>query len=212
VQVLPYLGVVLLLGLLTLPPAWSGLQLIDGVILVAAWAAFFGRALLRRAWRDGGEPLPAGSLKRALLFGMPAIALGALASVIAAQKVGTIFGWSDLIVGLFVIGFLCSLPEAYSAYRFAREGQPTVAISAATGDGIVSLTIALVPTALVGAAVGNVPIYLINLGFLIVVLGLYALLNHRRRGQELGPGLVALFGGLYVGYAVLMAYVLATST
>ena len=36
VQVLPYLGIVLLLALLTLPPAWAGLQPIDGIILFLA--------------------------------------------------------------------------------------------------------------------------------------------------------------------------------
>ena len=92
------------------------------------------------------------------LIGFPVIALGALASVWGAQKVGSAFGLSDLVTGLFVIGFLCALPEAYSAWRFTREGKTTVAISTATADGIVSLTIALLPPALVGTQVGDLPI------------------------------------------------------
>ncbi len=213
VQVLPYLGIVALVAFLTLPPAWSGLwpglQPIDGLILVAAWALFFARAVLRRPWSERGRPLPKGTVRRTLVVGLPAIALGAVASVVGAQKVGAALGWPDLVVGLFVIGFLCALPEAYSAWRFARQSKPTVAVSSATADGIVSLTLALVPPALVGAAIGDVAIYVVNLAFLGLVLATDAVLNPRQHGQELGPGFVALFGGAYVAYALVMAYVLA---
>ena len=209
VQVLPYLCVVLLLAVLTLPPAWSGLQPIDGIVLVLAWAAFFGHAIWRKPWQTpnpGTAPLAA---RHALLFGVPAVALGALVSVYAAQKIGQAFGWSDLVVGLFVIGFLCALPESYSAYRFAREGKPTLAVSGATADGIVSLTIALVPPAIIGTAVGNFPVYVANVGFLILVLSLYAVLNHKRDGRELSGGFVALFLGLYGGYLALTGWILS---
>lgn len=204
VQVLPYLGIVLLLAVLTLPPAWSGLQPIDGVILLAAWGTFFGRAVWRKAWRTPGPAAAPLAARHALLLGLPAVALGALASVYAAQKVGSALGWSDLVVGLFIIGLLCALPESYSAFRFAREGKPTLAVSGATADGIVSLSIALLPPAFVGASVGNYPVYVVNVAFLIVVLGLYAILNHRRRGQELSGGFVVVFVGLYGGYVALM--------
>lgn len=208
VQVLPYLGVVVLLGVLTLPPAWSGLQPIDGLVLFAAWGAFFAYALARRPWRDRGGPLPEGAVRRALI-GLPAIALGAVVSVMAARKVGAAWGWPDLVVGLFVIGLLCALPESYSAWRFAGEGKPTIALSSAASDGIVSLTIALIPPALAGAALDNLPVYVINLGFLALVLVLYAVLNRRGHGQTLSLGLVSLFAGAYAGYLALMVWVLA---
>jgi cation:H+ antiporter len=206
VQVLPYLLIVVLLGALTLPAPMAGLQPIDGVILLAAFGLYFGHALFRKPWTDKGT-VPPGAVRRALI-GLPAIALGALASVMGAQKVGAALGISDLVTGLFVIGFLCALPEAYSAWRFTREGRPTVAISTATGDGIVSLTIALVPPALVGTQVGDMPIYLINLTFLASVLVTYIALNRRREGQELGFGRVMFFGSGYGVYLVAMGFVL----
>jgi cation:H+ antiporter len=209
VQVLPYLGIVLLLALLTLPPAWAGLQPIDGVILLLAWAAFFGRAVWRKPWRKQERSSAPLAARKAVLLGLPAVALGALASVYAAQKVGSALGWSDLVVGLFAIGFLCALPESYSAFRFARDGKPTLAVSGATADGIVSLSIALLPAAFIGATVGNYAVYVVNVGFLIVVLSLYAIFNHKRHGQELGPKFVALFLGLYGGYIALMVWVLS---
>jgi cation:H+ antiporter len=208
VQVLPYLGIVLLLAFLTLPPWWAGLQPIDGFILVGTWAIFFGRALSRKPWQQQADAKPLASW-RAILLALPAVALGALVSVYAAQKVGRALGWPDLVVGLFVIGFLCALPESYSAFRFARDGKPTMAVSGATADGIVSLSIALLPPALAGTSVGNFPVYVVNVGFLVVVLSLYAILNHRRRGQELGPGFVAFFLLLYGAYLALTVWLLS---
>jgi cation:H+ antiporter len=205
VQVLPYLGI----ALLTLRPAWAGLQPIDGIILLLAWMAFFGRAVWRKPWRKQERSSAPLAARKAVLFGLPAVALGALASVYAAQKVGSALGWSDLVVGLFAIGFLCALPESYSAFRFARDGKPTLAVSGATADGIVSLSIALLLPAIIGATVGNYAVYVVNIGFLIVVLSLYAIFNHKRRGQELGLKFVTLFLGLYGGYIALMVWVLS---
>jgi cation:H+ antiporter len=68
------------------------------------------------------------------------------------------------------------------------------------GDGIVSLTVALLPLAVIGAAVGDVAIYALNIGFLVAVLAAYAFRNHRRRGQAMGPGFVALLSLGYIAY------------
>jgi hypothetical protein len=72
----------------------------------------------------------------------------------------------------------------------------------------VSLTIALLPPALVGTQVGDMPIYLINLAFLASVLVTYIVLNRRREGQELGFGRVMFFGGGYGVYLLAMGVVL----
>lgn len=202
VQALPYLGIVLLLAVLTLPPPIAGLQATDGLILCGAFGLYIAHALLRRPWEERAA-MPEGVVTRALI-GLPAIGLGALASVLGAQRIGAPLGVPDMVVGLFAIGLLCALPESWSAWRFTRDGRPTVAIAAVMGDGIVSLTVALLPLALVGSAVGNVAIYGLNLGFLIATLAVYAFRNHRRRGQEMGPGFVAL---LTLGY---LAYLVAT--
>jgi cation:H+ antiporter len=138
-----------------------------------------------------------------------AIALGALASVTAARRLGEAFGASDLVVGLFVIGLLCALPESFAAWRLAREGKTTTAVSTAMGDGIVSLTLALVPPTLVGAPVGDTALYLANLAYLVFALLAYIALNHARRGQALGPGRVTVFVGGYAVYLAAVAWLLA---
>jgi cation:H+ antiporter len=198
VQAIPYLGVVVLLAALTLPPPISGLQWVDGVVVLVAFGLYFSRALLRKPPRNRGS-VPSGLAKPALL-GMPAIALGGVASTIGAQKVGAALGIPDIVTGLFVIGFLCVLPESYSAWRFTRNDKPTIAVAAVMSDGIVSLTVALLPGAFVGTAVGNIAIYMLNLGFLAATLVLYIALNNRHRGQKLGLGLVLLLAGGYCAY------------
>lgn len=205
VQAWPYLGVVLLLAALTLPPPIAGLQWPDGLALLAAFGCYLAYALLRRPWVDRGT-LPPGAVAHGSV-GLPAIAVGAVVSVMGAQRLGGTFGVPDIATGLFAIGLLCALPESYSAWRFTREGKPTVAIASVMGDGIVSLTVALLPSALVGAGVGNRPLYLLNLGFLAAVLVIYILLN-RRSGEELGRRLVWLYTGGYAAYLAATLFLL----
>jgi hypothetical protein len=180
------------------------------VILVAAFGGYIAHALLRRPWTDRGA-MPEGAVWRGLI-GLPAIGVGAVVAVIGAQRLGSGLGVPDLITGLFAIGLLCALPESYSAWRFTREGKPTMAIGAVIGDGIVSLTVAVLPPAIVGAAVGNVPIYLLNLGFLAAVLVAYVVLNHRRRGQKIGLFLVSLYVGGYLAYLAATVFLLSRTT
>jgi cation:H+ antiporter len=71
VQVLPYLAIVLLLAVLTLPPRWSGLQPIDGVILFLAWVAFFGRAVMRRPWRTQSDQPPLRGIWKPVVVAFP---------------------------------------------------------------------------------------------------------------------------------------------
>jgi cation:H+ antiporter len=202
VQVIPYLLIVFLLGALTLPPAWSGLQMTDGVVLLGAYAVYFVYAVFWRKPPDQEAAPDAQCSTTKSLMGLPVIALGALASVIGARHVIDGFGFSDLVGGLFVIGLLCALPESFAAWRFAKEDKMTTAVSAAVADGIVSLTIALLPPAIVGTSVGNPVLYAINLAFIASVLVAYIVQNHRYRGQELNLRRVSLFG---VGYGVYLA-------
>ena len=206
VQAWPYLLVVLLLAALTLPPAWEGLQPVDGAILVTAWLAYLVRAGLQHK-RAERKPLPA-HVWRGLLLAAPAIAAGALLSVTGAQRLGGALGVPELVSGLFFIGLLCALPESIAAWKLGREGQTTFAVSGAMGDGVVSLTLALLPPALVSAGVGDRPLYVLNLGFLAVVLSLFILLNNRRWGEKLGGAKVAVFVGGYFVYLALTALIL----
>jgi cation:H+ antiporter len=206
VQVVPYLVVLALLAALTLFPGHEGLQPIDGLVLMAAFGVYMAYILRQRQPTREDRDAP-GGYGRALV-GVPAIGLGAVASVVGARHVTDALGISDLIGGLFVIGLLCALPESFAAWRLTREGRTTSAVSGAVADGIVSLTLALVPPALVGTTVGNGGIYALNLAFLFLALVGYAVMNHRNRGQELGLVRVALYVSAYCAYLVATVRVL----
>ena len=206
VQALPYLLVLLLLALLSLPPRWAGLQPIDGLLLLLAFALYFVRALRRSREVD-----PCGVPRRALLsalIGLPVIAGGAVAAVMAARRLDETLGIPDLVGGLFVIGLLCALPEAFAAWRLSHEGRATGAVSSAVADGVVSLTVALVPLAVVGATIGNAALYAVNLAFIALVLLAYIVMSHRRRGTELALGRVLIFGGGYGAYLAVTVAIL----
>lgn len=207
-QFLPYLLVVGLLALLTLPPAWEGLQPVDGLILLAAWAGWLIHALRQH---QRGEPQPRDPHGRLKLFlAAPLIAAGAVASVWGGQTLGRAAGLDDIVTGLFIIGFLCALPESISAWRFARQGHTTFGVSAASADGVVSLTLALIPPALIGGGgLGDRPLYVLNLAFLACVLIAYLLMNHPRFGERLNLARVALFLGGYAIYLVLTVRLLS---
>ncbi len=71
---------------------------------------------------------------------------------------------SYLVTGLIVprpIAWVSTLDEA-GAPNLAPHSYFN-AVSTAMGDGIVSLTVALLPTAIVGASVGNLALYALNL-------------------------------------------------
>lgn len=208
-QFAPYLLIVLLLGVLTLPPAWEGLQPIDAAVLLAAWAAWVVNALRLHARGERVPGEPGGRLR--LLLSLPLIAAGAVASVWGGQKLGQAFGWPDLVTGLFLIGGLCALPESLSAWRFSRQGHATFGVSAAGADGVVSLTLALIPPALIGTAVGNRPLFILNLGFLVFTLGAYIAMNSARLGERLGAARVAVFVVGYLVYLGLTIWLLTSA-
>jgi hypothetical protein len=56
--------------------------------------------------------------------------------------------------------------------------------------------------------VGDRPLYLLNLGFLVVALSLFIILNDRRWGEKLGGTKVRVFAGGYLVYLGLTALIL----
>lgn len=211
-QMMPYLGVVLLLAALTLPPGWQGLHPLDGVILALVCAAYMVRAL-----KAPGERVPCEAPGRKTLAALPgllAIAVGALVAVLASRQLNQALGLSDLVGGLFITGFLCALPESFSAWRLSKSGRATSAVSAAVADGIYSLTLAMVPLSIAGAAVGDVALYGLNLGFLGAVLLAYMAMNRRvMSGQSesslLTPARVGAFAAGYCAYVAVAVHIIA---
>jgi len=197
---LPYFLILLLLAALTLPPPWAGLQPIDGAILFAAFVAYFVR--VTRA--GGADSASAAAISWRDVFntalGLTAIAAGAILAVLASRRVNDSLGVSDLVGGLFITGLLCALPECIAAWGLSRRGQATSAISGAMSDGITSLTIALIPCALIGLPLTDIPLYVANLGFVALCLAFYMVSNNPRWGERLPLSKVAAYGGGYLAY------------
>jgi cation:H+ antiporter len=208
IHALPYFGVIALIAALTLPPAWAGLQPIDGALLIAAFAIYFGQAVLRRRGKaDAGL-----SLRRPVrlaIAGVAAIAGGAILSVLATDHLNRMLGIPALVGGLFITGLLCALPESIAAWPLGRSGRATAAASATIADVTISLTLAFVPLALAGTAVGDQGLLVLNLATLAALVALYVVLNRTGApGHNTGRE-VLLYDAVYLAYLAVTAALLA---
>lgn len=199
VQALPYLGMILLVAVLTLPPPWAGLQPVDGVILFAAAAVYMAQALLRKR----GDPDPRRHIGKPLgiaAFGVVVIGIGAVAAVQATNVIGEAVGISPLVAGLFITGFLCALPESAAAWPLAHDGRATTTASTTIADGTLSISLAFVPLALADTPVGDVALYAVNLAAVFVLVLLYVIVNRRKPSGYATAREVALIDLAYIGY------------
>ncbi len=100
----------LLLAALTLPPGWAGLQPVDAALLIAAWPAYFARPAAAANDARRGAAFRG---SRAVLLGLPAIVLGAL----AGASVG------DVPLYPANLGYLVFALSAWIALNHLRWGQ-----------------------------------------------------------------------------------------
>ncbi|WP_207462388.1 hypothetical protein [Azospirillum sp. SYSU D00513] len=173
VQALPYLGIVALFALLTLPAPWRGLQPIDGIIMLAAYALYLAQALLRG--RGEGEAVEWDRTEVALAGGgVAALVIGTYFAVQATENIVQTFGLSRIVGGLFITAPIAALPEVFATWQVARSGQITSGVTSVMGDHAVTLTVALLPLALVGLPVGDLLLFSVNLFFVALMPALYA--------------------------------------
>ena len=205
IQAVPYLFILALVAILTLPRPWRGLQPIDGWIMVAAYLVYLSQALWRG--RQAREHTRWG-LKELCFAGLGVLMLatGAFLAVRATEHIIGAFGISKLAGGLFITGPMAVLPELFAAWSVARSGQMTSAIGSVIGDHTVTMTIAFLPLALVTTPVGNLSIFAINFVFVAIMPALYAGFiqwGWREPGFKLWQILVLL--GVYLLYLATMA-------
>ena len=85
VQALPYLGIIALFALLTLPAPWRGLQPIDGWILLIGYLVYLAQSLLRG--REEGEDVEWKRKERWLAAaGVAALGVGAYFTVFSTER------------------------------------------------------------------------------------------------------------------------------
>ena len=173
VLTLPYFGLLALVAALTLPAPWRGLQPLDAAVLLAGYALYLTQAVKRG--RGEGEDASWSRKEVALaVAGVAAMGVGAYFVVRASENVASGLGISEIVTGLFITALATALPELFGAWSIARSGQVTAATSSVIGDHAVTMTVALVPLALVGLPVEDLRLFAVNLAFVGVVPALYA--------------------------------------
>ena len=201
VQALPYLAVVGLVAVLTLPPAWRGLQPADGVVMALAYVAYVVNAALR----DRGRRQDAAWKRREVVLaaaGMAAIVAGAWFTVTATEQLVNAFGISQLIGGLFITSTMSTAPEVFATWSAAKAGEVTAATTTVIADNTLTFTLAFVPLALVTTPVDDLPLYLVNLGAVAVLGALYALFVWLGRGTGFSGREVVALDAAYLVYLV----------
>ena len=200
----PYVGIVVLVALLTLPAPWRGLQPVDAWIMIAAYLAYAGQAALRG--RTNGEEIEWSTRKILRALGGAIVLAGAAyAIVVATENLIDAWGVSGIVGGLFITAPMSVIPEAFATWVVVRQGQQTTAGTEMIADNAVTLTLAFAPLGFVSVMIQDLSLYLVNLGFVLLMplayIGL-AYTGTRRMGFAL-PQILAL-AGLYAGYVALM--------
>lgn len=203
-QAIPYLLVIVLAALLTIPQPWRGLQPVDGWIMLTAYVIYAVHAILRERKKGKSIRWRKSEIWSALC-GVLALTLGAYLVVIATEQVVSILGISELIGGLFITSTLSIAPEVFATWSLARSGQMTAATTSVIADNTATMTLAFFPLALVGIPVEDSLLFTVNLGFVALLGAVYAAFiqwGKQKYSFELWE--VCTLIGIYLLYLVVM--------
>ena len=136
-----------------------------------------------------------------LLIGMLMLVISSRAIVWGAVELATLWGLSELIIGLTIVAVGTSLPELVSSLSAARKGEHDMALGNIIGSNIFN-TLAVVGLATVIAPITADPIIFSRdvmamglLTVLLVVLCVFAFATKRQFGRLSGATLVLFFVG-----------------
>ncbi|WP_372624638.1 sodium:calcium antiporter [Falsiroseomonas sp.] len=208
VQALPYLAIIGVFALLTLPAPWRGLQPVDGWILLLAYLAYLAQALLRGR-QDPQEVEWKGRERWMAATGVGAIAVGAYFTVFATEKIVSALGIPRIVGGLFITAPMAALPEVFATWSVARSGQVGSAITSVIGDHAVTMTIAFIPLTVLGMQVEDFRLFWVSLAFVALMPALYAgFIHFGGKGGKHGFRRWHLFafGAAYLAYIALVLF------
>ncbi|SHF43468.1 cation:H+ antiporter [Salegentibacter echinorum] len=203
---LPYLSIIALVALLTLPKAWRGLQPIDGWIMLAAYGAFLTHAIVKG--RKKGEKVIWNKEKIALSgAGALAIAVGAFFIVKATENIVAALNISEIVGGLFITGIMTTAPEIFKTWSVVKGGEVTAGTTSVIADNAVTMTVAFFPLALVTTPIEDFQLYWVNLAFVGLMPLLYSLFIHQSKEQHgFSKWQIFVFDGAYIVYLLVMAF------
>ncbi len=200
VQAFPYLIIIGLVALLTIPKPWRGLQLMDGVIMIVAYFIYVSYAL---NYQSQPTQEVAWKLREVIvaIMGTLVLIIGAYFVVTATQKIVSILGISQLIGGLFITSTLSIIPEVFATWSLAKNGQITTATTSVIADNMATFTLALFPLAMVTIPIQDINFYLINLTFVSLLAGAFAgFLGWKNPKNSFSLQEVLLLNTIYVIY------------
>lgn len=168
IQAIPYLGVIILVAILTLTPPWQGLQPIDGWIMLAVYLVYLTYAISHK--RQMGSQVQWTAKESIIsILGVLVLILGAYFIVVATENIVTLLNISQLIGGLFITSTFSVIPEVLTAWSIIKSGQITTATTSVIADNTVTMTLAFFPLAIVSLPVQDLQVYMINLVFISIL-------------------------------------------
>ena len=208
-QAIPYLLVIALAALLTIPPNWRGLQPIDGWIMLAAYGLYVAQAVLKNRQRGQRVQWKRSEIWRSIC-GVLALAVGAYLVVSATEQIVSILGISELIGGLFITSTLSIAPEVFATWSVARSGQMTAATTSVIADNTATMTLAFFPLAIIGLPIEDMLLFSVNLAFVAILGAAYAgLIRWGKQKSSFELWEVCLLIGIYLVYLwVMLVWVL----
>ncbi len=206
VQAIPYLLIVALAALLTLPKPWRGLQPIDAWIMLVAYVIYLGNAILRQR-KQGDEVEWNRKEVITAAIGVILLIFGAYFTVTATEKIVSNLGISRVIGGLFITATLSIVPEVFATWSVAGSGQLTAATTSVIADNTATMTLAFFPLALVTLPVENLLLYSVNLAFVAILGIIYAaFLYWGKPNYSFSLKEVLILNGVYVIYLAVMVF------
>lgn len=206
VLALPYLGILTLVAILTLPAQWRGLQPVDALVMGSAYLLFLGQAVVRGRHESESVEWKLREIGLAVA-GLAVLAGGTYLTVRATENIVTAFGISKLIGGLFITAIMAASPELFATWSVVRSGQVTAGTTSVLGDHAVTMTVAFVPLALTVIPIENFRLYVVNLVFVAAMPTAYAVLLHWGSSEHgFKHWEVAILDGIYGLYVAIVAF------
>ncbi|MDJ0695526.1 sodium:calcium exchanger [Mastigocoleus sp. MO_188.B34] len=206
VQAIPYLLIIALAAILTLPQPWRGLQPIDGWIMLVAYFVYLAQAVMRERQNHQTVEWEKQEIMIAIT-GILSLCLGAYLTVKATENIVSLLGISQLVGGLFITSTMSIAPEVFATWSVARSGQLTAATTNVIADNTATMTLAFFPLALVSLPVKDLQLYSFNLTFVALLGVIYAAVIHwgaQKYSFELWE--VVALNGVYLVYLGIMVF------
>ncbi|BAY83061.1 CaCA family Na(+)/Ca(+) antiporter [Calothrix parasitica NIES-267] len=206
VQAIPYLLIVAIAALITLPKPWRGLQPIDAWIMLAAYIIYLGNAILRHRKQRQEVEWNRKEIITAVI-GIILLMFGAYFTVTATEKIVSNLGIPQVIGGLFITATLSIVPEVFATWSVASSGQMTAATTSVIADNTATMTLAFFPLALVTLPIENLLLYSVNLGFVALLGVVYAaFLYIGKPNYSFSFKEVLILNGIYIVYLAVMVF------